>query len=99
MRENAVSDQRSAISQLCSLVSPSPTHPLSPSPVIGVLKSHLPILLRAFFSLALFLAAPQLQLKAAERVRAEDDVQAKVVKLFGAGGLAGLQGYGTGFVI
>ncbi len=35
----------------------------------------------------------------AERPRAEAEVQSKVVKLFGAGGLAGLQGYGTGFVI
>ena len=36
-------------------------------------------------------------LPAADRAAAE--VQSKVVKLFGAGGRAGLQGYGTGFVI
>ena len=36
---------------------------------------------------------------AADRLHAESEVQSKVVKLFGAGGLAGLQGYGTGFVI
>ncbi len=39
------------------------------------------------------------QLPAADRTRAESEVQSKVVKLFGAGGVAGLQGYGTGFVI
>ncbi|MFO1004312.1 MAG: S1C family serine protease [Planctomycetaceae bacterium] len=106
MRKKAVSRQRSAISgqplatsQLCSAASPSPPRPLSPSPATGGLSNHLPTLLRALLSVALLFGTPQLQLKAAERVRAEDDVQAKVVKLFGAGGLAGLQGYGTGFVI
>lgn len=106
MRKEAVSHQRSAIngqpsaiSQLCVLVSPSSPRPLSPSPATGGVRIHLPRLLRVFLSLAVLFAAPPLQLKAAERVRAEDDVQAKVVKLFGAGGLAGLQGYGTGFVI
>lgn len=38
-------------------------------------------------------------LSAADRSLVEAEVQSKVVKLYGAGGLAGLQGYGTGFIV
>ncbi len=48
------------------------------------------------FALLLSLASP---LPAADRSIVEAEVQSKVVKLYGAGGLAGLQGYGTGFLV
>lgn len=38
-------------------------------------------------------------LKAADQSSVESSVQPKVVKLFGAGGISGLQSYGTGFVV
>lgn len=88
MSQEAISCQLSAVS----------SHPLSAG-VAACPPRLLPTLQRAFCCVAFLLGASQLQLKAAERVRAEDGVQSKVVKLFGAGGLAGLQGYGTGFVI
>jgi len=56
-------------------------------------------LVRFWLCLPLLLLVLAPSLPAAERSRAASEVQSKVVKLFGAGGLAGLQGYGTGFVI
>lgn len=95
MRTKAVSHQPSAVSHkyIAAGVLTSPPRPFSPSPHLAT------VLLRAFLCLAISLVTLRLQLNAAERVRAEDNVQAKVVKLFGAGGIAGLQGYGTGYVI
>lgn len=50
--------------------------------------------------LALIVSGPPLpQLRAADQSQIESSVQPKVVKLFGAGGISGLQSYGTGFVI
>jgi serine protease Do len=59
----------------------------------GVQRLSNAIVLLAF---VLAIVSPVL---AADRNAVEAEVQSKVVKLFGAGGLAGLQGYGTGFVI
>ncbi len=51
------------------------------------------------FTVSLILCLVSSSLLAADRQAVEAEVQSRVVKLFGAGGLAGLQGYGTGFVI
>jgi serine protease Do len=45
------------------------------------------------------LVAPVTSLQAAEPLNVESSVQSKVVKLFGAGGISGLQNYGTGFLV
>ncbi len=49
--------------------------------------------------LTLIVAASGHPLLAADQSTIESAVQPKVVKLFGAGGISGLQSYGTGFVI
>lgn len=54
---------------------------------------------RCLVTVSLVLCLLSSSLLAADRLPAESEVQTKVVKLFGAGGLSGLQGYGTGFVI
>lgn len=71
----------------------------SPPSVPPCPRGSLPLFIRGVFAIAMLAYAALPQLTAAERVRAESEVQSKVVKLFGAGGIAGLQGYGTGFVI
>lgn len=100
MSQEAISCQRSAVSHQPLF---SPCLPLSPSPPLASspqsLCCSLPLFIRAVLVAAMLVCGISLRLNAAERVRAESDVQSKVVKLFGAGGLAGLQGYGTGFVI
>ncbi len=68
--------------------------PVSPS-VPPCLRGHLPRLLAQALCWLLLLSS----FASADRPRAEAEVQSKIVKLFGAGGLAGLQGYGTGFII
>ncbi len=56
-------------------------------------------LIRYLSMIVIVLCLLSTTLLAADRSTVESEVQSKVVKLFGAGGLAGLQGYGTGFVI
>ncbi len=68
-----------------------------------LLLSVLPCLrgdmIRCISIVTLVLGLLSTTLLAADRNAVEAEVQSKVVKLFGAGGLSGLQGYGTGFVI
>ena len=61
----------------------------------GVQK-HLTRSMLLVLALGLALVSP---VHSTDRNTVEAEVQSKVVKLFGAGGLSGLQGYGTGFVI
>ena len=104
--EEAVSRQRSAVSQQAGrefLLDPNGVTTRSPGlltqrATLGEFRCHSRP--RSFSSIvALILCLLTTTLFAADRNAVEAEVQSRVVKLFGAGGLAGLQGYGTGFVI